>query len=105
VNFHYKFQVTLDSLNEVNGDAELLKRVITSDETWIYRYDIKTKTQSFQWKHSGSLRLKKAHQVWSNVKVILTVFFDFNGLVHHEFLPRGQTVNKKYNLQVQRCLR
>ena len=41
----------------------------------------------------------------SNVKVMLTVFFDFNGIVHHEFLPRGQTVNKEYYLQVQRPLR
>ena len=37
--------------------------------------------------------------------VMLTVFFDFNGIVHHEFLPRGQTVNKEYYLQVQRRLR
>ena len=41
----------------------------------------------------------------SNVNVMLTVFFDFNGIVHHEFLPRGQTVNKEYYLQVQRRLR
>ena len=41
----------------------------------------------------------------SNVKVMLTVFFDFNGIVHHELSPRGQTVNKKYYLQVQRRLR
>ena len=41
-----------------------------------------------------------ARQAQSNVKVMLTVFFDFNGIVHHEFLPRGQTVNKEYYLQV-----
>ena len=41
----------------------------------------------------------------SNVKVMLTVFFDFNGIVHHEFSPRGQMVNKEYYLQVQRRLR
>ncbi len=51
--------------------------------------------------NSRSLRLKKAWQVRSNVKVILTVFFDFNGIVQHEFLPQGQIVNKDYNLQVQ----
>lgn len=41
----------------------------------------------------------------SNVKVMLTVFFDFNGIVHHEFLKQGQTVNKEYYLQVLRRLR
>ena len=36
---------------------------------------------------------------------MLNVFFGFNGIVHHEFLPRGQTINKEYYLQVQRRLR
>lgn len=36
---------------------------------------------------------------------MLTVFFNFNGIVHHEFLPQGQKVNKEYYLQVQRGLR
>ena len=36
---------------------------------------------------------------------MLNVFFDFNGIVHHEFLPRDQTVNKEYYLEVQRRLR
>ena len=30
--------------------------------------------------------MKKTRQVRSNVKVLLTVFFDCNGLAHHEFL-------------------
>jgi len=29
-----------------------------------------------------------------------TVFMDYNGIVHHEFLPEGQTVNKEYYLGV-----
>jgi len=36
---------------------------------------------------------------------MLIVFFDFNGIVHHKFLPQGQTINKEYYLQVQRRLR
>ena len=35
-----------------------------------------------------------------NVRVLLTVFFDCKGLVHHEFLPQGNTVNKEYYLEV-----
>ena len=44
------------------------------------------------------LRLKKAHQVQSNVKVLLTVFFYFNSIVYHEFLQPGHTDNKEYYL-------
>lgn len=36
---------------------------------------------------------------------MLTVFFDYRGVVHSEFLPTGQTVNKEYYLSVMRRLR
>ena len=36
---------------------------------------------------------------------MLTVFFDYRGVVHYEFLPPGQTVNKEYYLSVMRRLR
>ena len=48
---------------------------------------------------------KKARQVRSNVKVLLTVFFDCNGVVHHECLPQGRTVNKEFYLKVINRLR
>ena len=77
LNFEQKqrrMKVAQESLNEVNDDAELLKCIITGDETWFYGYDVETKSQSSQWRHSGSPRPKKARQVRSNVKVMLTVF-------------------------------
>ena len=49
-------------------------------------------------------RLKKAQQVWSNVKVMLAVFLNCDGIIHHEILPRGQTVNKEYCLKVMKTL-
>ena len=42
----------------------------------MYGYDIETKAQSPQWK-----RQKKACQVRSKVKALLSVFFDCNGVV------------------------
>ena len=54
---------------------------------------------------SGELsRHKKARQVFSNVKVMLTCFFDSRGIVHHECAPKDQTINKKYCLKVLRRL-
>jgi hypothetical protein len=29
------------------------------------------------------------------MKVMLFVFFDWKGIIHHDFLPRGQMVNKQ----------
>jgi len=31
----------------------------------------------------------------SKIKVLLIVFFDWKGIVHHEFVPRGQMVNQQ----------
>ena len=72
------------------------------DESWVYGYDIVTQVQSFQWNRQEEPRKKKARQIRSNVKVLLTVFFDCNGVVHHEFLLQGHTVNKEYYLEVMR---
>ena len=32
---------------------------------------------------------------WSKMKVLLVVFVDWKGIVHHEFVPRGQMVNRQ----------
>jgi transposase len=74
--------------------------VITGDETWVYRYDLETKVQSSQWKHSSSPRPNTAQRVWSKVKVLLTVLFDYRRIVHHSYAPEGQTLNKEYYLEV-----
>jgi len=33
---------------------DFLLRLVTMDETWLYRYDPETKQQSVEWRHSGS---------------------------------------------------
>lgn len=39
------------------------------------------------------------------MKVMLTVFFDYQGVVHHEYAPKGQTITKEYYIDVLRRLR
>ncbi|UYV61153.1 PGBD5 [Cordylochernes scorpioides] len=101
----HRMNIANEMLDSVRDDLNLLQRVITGDEAWVYGYDVETKAQSSQWKLPHEPIPKKARQVRSNVKVLLTVFFDCRGVVHHEFLPQGRTVNKEYYLQVMRNLR
>ncbi|UYV71807.1 hypothetical protein LAZ67_9000480 [Cordylochernes scorpioides] len=101
----HRMNIANEMLDSVRDDPNLLQRVITGDEAWVYGYDVDTKAQSSQWKLPHEPRPKKARQVRSNVKVLLTVFFDCRGVVHHEFLPQGRTVNNEYYLQVMRNLR
>ena len=77
-----------------NHDPDLLKGVMTVDESWVYGYKIETKAKLLQLKRPEDPRPKKAHQVRSNVKVLFTVFFNCNDAVQIEFLPKSPTVNK-----------
>ncbi|UYV60352.1 hypothetical protein LAZ67_1000919 [Cordylochernes scorpioides] len=101
----HRMNIANEMLDSVRDDPNLLQRVITGDKAWVYGYDVETKAQSSQWKLPHEPRPKKARQVRSNVKVLLTVFSDFRGVVHREFLPRGRTVNKENYLQVMRNFR
>jgi hypothetical protein len=53
----------------------------------------------------GSLQPKIAQMRRLNIKVLLIVFFNWKGIVHHEFVPRGQTVNKQLYQEVLARLR
>ena len=89
----------------VSDDENVLKTVITGDESWVYGYDTETKPQYSQWKRPDEPRPKKAHQSRSHVKSMLIIFFDCEGVMHYEFAPRGQTINKEYYVEVLKRLR
>ncbi|XP_077514203.1 histone-lysine N-methyltransferase SETMAR-like [Amblyomma americanum] len=90
-----RVELSQDMLDSTNSDLDFMNTIIT-DESLVYRYDPETKSQSSHWKQSTSPRPKKARQVGSNVKVMLTAFFDSCGVVHHEYAPQGQTITKEY---------
>jgi len=58
-----------------------------------YGDSVISRTRAFEW-----------YRVYK-IKVLLTVFFNIRGVVHSEFLPVGQTVNKQYYLGVMKRLR
>ena len=84
---------------------DILGRVITGDETWVYQYDPETKRQSAQWKTANSLRPEMFRRSKSRVKIMLLTFFYIGGIVHYEFVPTGQTVNQLYYLELLEMLR
>ena len=78
---------------------DILGRVITGDETWVYQYDPETKRQSSQWKTANSPRPKEIRRSKSRVKTML-LFFYIRGIFRYEFEPNCQTVNQVYCLEV-----
>jgi len=96
--------VYTDLHERAQNDPNFMSSVITGDECWVYGYDPETNQMSFQRKTASSPQPKKAQQVKSNVKTMLIAFFDIDGLVHHEYVPRGHTVNKEFYRTVLQCL-
>jgi len=65
------------------------------DETWLYHYDPETKQQSMEWRHSGSPHPapKKFRVQKSAGKVLASIFWDQDGILLVDYLPKGQTIN------------
>lgn len=92
-------------LEMATNDPEWKDKIITGDETWVYGYDPETKRQSAEWRGQNEPRPKKPRMFKSKNKVMLVTFLDNKGIVHHEYLPEGRTVNKEVYLDILRRLR
>jgi len=70
--------------------------MVTMDETWLYHYDPEAKQQSVEWQHSGSLCPKKFRVQESAGKFLASIFWDQDGILHIDYLPKGQTISVEY---------
>jgi len=79
---------------------DFLWRLVTTDETWLYHYDPETKQQSMEWWHSDSppppspKKNPSAKIRWKSTR--LGFFFDQDGILLIDYLPKGQTINAEY---------
>jgi len=98
-------QVYQDILEQLETEPNMLKRVVTGDESWIFEYDRLTKQQSLEWKSALSPRPKKVRMFKSkqNQGDADSFFYD-HGIVHAEFLPQGQTINQHVYKNILRRL-
>jgi len=70
--------------------------LVTVDKTWLYHYNRGTNQQSVECRHSGSPRPKKFRVQKSAGKVLTSIFWDQDGLLIIDYLPKGQTINVEY---------
>jgi hypothetical protein len=73
-----------------------LSRMVTMDENWLYHYDLKTKQQSMEWRHSGSPGPQKVREQKSAGKFLVLIFWDQDNILHIDYLPKRQTINAEY---------
>ncbi|XP_035231708.1 histone-lysine N-methyltransferase SETMAR-like [Stegodyphus dumicola] len=87
--------VAFEFLDRYNTDGEeVLKSIVTGDETWVQYDTPETKRQSQLWMHTNSpKRPTKFKRTINNRKVMATVFWDQNGVLLVEFMQPGKTIN------------
>jgi len=61
-----------------------------------FAYDPTNKRQFAAWVGEISPRLKKLQFQKFRVKSMLVIFFDWQGVIHNEFVPEGETINAVY---------
>lgn len=82
------------------NEDDFFSRLVTTDESWIHYYDPETKEASKQWKHVESPPPKKAKTQPSAGKVMLTVFWDQDGVLLTDYLAKGHTITGQYYSQL-----
>jgi hypothetical protein len=81
-------------LEHFDGEGEaFLSRIVTGDEIWVHHYELEMKRQSMEWHHPQSPRNRKFKTTTSTGKVMITVFWDIDGVILLDVMARGETVN------------
>ncbi|GBN68749.1 hypothetical protein AVEN_148777-1 [Araneus ventricosus] len=80
---------------ESEGET-FLRRIITLDETWAKSYEPQLKRLSNEWRHYGSPRRPQVRQNPSNVKIMVILVYDYDGVILTHTVPTQQTVNAQY---------
>lgn len=52
-----------------------------------------------------SKKKKNVQELFENIKIMLIIFFYIRGVIHHEFVPQGQTINAAFYVEVLKRLR
>ena len=61
-----------------------------------YRFDPATKHHSMQWKHPTSPPVVKFRKLVSASKVMVSIFWDSEGILFTDYLEKGKTVTGVY---------
>ena len=84
------------SLLKRNEIELFLQRMITDDEKWI-TYNNNMRKRS--WSKPGEASQTVAKPILTPMKVMLSVWWDWKGIVYLELLAAGQTINSTLNCQ------
>lgn len=104
---HFRVSLCEDNIQSLKDDPLFLSRIVTGDKSWVSVFELELKTESKQWLPKGrhTQRPQKALRNRLEKKVMLTVFWDQQGVVFTDFLPPRQTVTAEYYGEIIRQLK
>lgn len=103
---HKRLQLSRHILGMFRRTPALPSHLITMDESWFHLYHCTTKQQGSTWLEAGEPRASKTRQEQATKKVMLSIFWDAQGVIHREFLPQGRGgINARYFLGLLRRFR
>jgi len=71
----------------------ILQTIITTDRTWLWNYDLKTKEPSGMWMRSGSPPLCEGPRNKQRMQNNVYLFADTRVMIFMYAVPKGATVN------------
>jgi histone-lysine N-methyltransferase SETMAR len=71
-------------------DHRFIKRIATCDKKWIY---LNNPDLQKQWLDKGQLPVPVAKRERFEKKVLLCVWWNYEGLIYYELVPDGCTIN------------
>jgi hypothetical protein len=92
-------------LRHADEREHMLNRIVTGAESCLHHYQPESKRASMQWKHPSSSSTKIFKVTPSAGKVMLTVFWDSQGVLLVHFQKRGENVNSASYCEVMLELR
>jgi len=96
--------ISQELLDHVSVNENFLKNIVTGDETGFMAMTSKPRLSHYNaWGKDRTT--EESSMSRSNMKVMLVVCFDWQGVINYEFIPRGQTVNKEFYVAVLKRLR
>ncbi|GBP26648.1 Histone-lysine N-methyltransferase SETMAR [Eumeta japonica] len=92
-----RLQTSKDFLELVGDNIdEICDRIVTVDETWVCQYDPESKQESMQWTKKRERPPKKFMIQKSASKLMATIFWDSEGVLLIDYLPKETTMNGQY---------
>jgi histone-lysine N-methyltransferase SETMAR len=92
-----RVDISRENLDRIRADTNnFYSRCVTGDETWLYHFDPESKQESMQWKHAQSPTPTKFRTQASAGKVMATIFWDAQGVIHMDYLPHKTTITGQY---------